>query len=175
MKVLDAIKKFFIGLLGIAFFIFALAMTILLLYRNNYGVTEIDNKSLIMINEELASDNYNEGDLLIVKKVKIEKIAVGDEVFAYSVDQNKVAHVNVGIVGETYDDPKAISYENGATFSEEYIIGKTSKIYHTWGLVLSIVLSQWGFLFLILVPGFLIFIYEVYALIVEIKYGEEEA
>ena len=34
--------------------------------------------------------------------------------------------------------------------------------------------SKWGFLFIVLVPCFLIFIYEVYALIIEIKYGAEE-
>lgn len=174
MKVLEIIKKFFIGLLGAVFFIFALFMTVLLLYRNDYGVTQFEDKSLIIINDEISSENYEKGDLVIVDAKRLEEIEKGDEIFAYSVDSNNRAHVNLGLVGEIYVDEHAISYENGSTFSMEYVIGETVKVYNGIGTLLSIVQSQWGFLFLVLVPGFLIFIYEIYALIVEIKYGDEE-
>lgn len=174
MKILEVIKKFFIGVLGIAFFAFALCMTILLLYRNNYGVTQFGKTSLVIINDEIASEKYAKGDLVLVETQKLENIAEGDEIFAYSVDSNNVAHVNLGNVGDVYPDEKAISYENGSGYSIEYVIGKATKVYHNYGLILSIVESQWGFLFLVLVPGFLIFIYEIYALIIEIKYGEAE-
>lgn len=174
MNILKKIKTFFLTLLGIVFFAFALVMTILLLYRNDFGVTEMDGTSFIVINDEISSEVYKKGDLVLVKKAKLENIAVGEEVFAYSVDEKKVAHVTLGIVGDIYETEKAISYENGSTFSIDYVIGKTSKIYQGLGTLFSIFQSQWGFLFLILVPGFLIFIYEVYALIIEIKYGDEE-
>lgn len=173
MKVLEIIKKIIIGILGVAFFGFALFMTILLLYRNDFGVTQIDKTSLILINDEITSENYKKGDLVLVKEVKLENIAEGDELFAYAVDADNVAHVSLGKVGKIYPDENAISYENGSTFMMKYVIGKTEKIYHGIGTLLSIIQSQWGFLFLILVPGFLIFIYEVYALIIEIKYGNE--
>lgn len=174
MKVLEMIKKIFIGILGVLFFAFALFMTILLLYRNDYGVTQFDDKSLIIISDEISSEDYEKGDLVIVDQKKLEEINKGDEIFAYSVDSNNRAHVNLGVVGEIYINELAISYENGSTFSMEYVIGGTEKVYKGVGTFLSIVQSQWGFLFLILVPGFLIFIYEIYALIVEIKYGNEE-
>lgn len=187
MKVLNTIKRVVLTILGVIFFLFALLMTIILLNRNDYGVTEFGSNSLIIIDseladfgvtdeensdEELTDGKYNEGDLLIVKNLRLDRIKVGDEIFAYSVDDKNVAHVNVGIVGEIYLDEKAIAYENGSGFSSEFIIGKTSKIYPKYGTVLSIFQSKWGFLFLILIPCFLIFIYELYALIVEIKYGE---
>lgn len=174
MKVLETIKKIFIGFLGIVFFAFALFMTILLLYRNDYGVTQFDDKSLIIINDEISSETYKKGDLVIVDEKKLEEVKKGDEIFAYSVDSNNKAHVNLGIVGEIYKEELAISYENGSTYSMEYVIGGAEKAYNGLGTFLSIVQSQWGFLFLVLVPGFLIFIYEIYALIVEIKYGDEE-
>ena len=177
MKVVETIKKIILTILGVAFFAFALCMTILLLYFNKYGVTQFGNTSLIIINEEITSEKYVKGDLVTVDKPLFEKIEVGDEIFAYSVDKNHIPHVNVGIVGEKYDkeaDNLAISFENGDTFSDEYIIGKATNVRHKIGTFLSIIESQWGFLFIILVPGFLIFIYEIYALIVEIKYGEEE-
>lgn len=174
MKVLEVIKKVFLTILGVMFFGFALFMTILLLYRNDKGVTQFDDKTWIIINDEISSEDYEKGDLVIVDAKKLEEIKIGDEIFAYSVDSNNQAHVNLGIVGEIYKDEMAISYENGSTYSIEYVIGGTEKVHEGVGTFLSIVQSQWGFLFLVLVPGFLIFIYEIYALIVEIKYGDEE-
>ena len=38
----------------------------------------------------------------------------------------------------------------------------------------SLAVSIFGFLFIVLVPSFLIFVYEVYSLIIEIKYGKDE-
>lgn len=173
MEVLNTIKRVVLSILGIAFFIFALSMTILLLNRNKYNITEFGDTSLIIIDSEISSDKYQEGDLLLVKNIRLDRIKVGDEIFAYSVDEKNVPHVNVGIVGEVYLDEKAIAYENGSGFSSEFIIGQMSKQYPKYGTFLSIFQSKWGFLFLILVPCFLIFIYELYSLIIEIKYGDE--
>lgn len=174
MKVLNKIKNIFLGFLVVVFSVFALIMTILLLNFNKYGITEFGSKSLIMIQEEITSNNYKKGDLVIVEKARYELINVGDEIFAYSVNSQGHANVEVGIVGNKYDKEKAISYENGASFSEDYIIGKAAKTYNNLGTYLSIIESKWGFLFMVLVPGFIIFLYELYALIVEIKYGSEE-
>ena len=44
-KVLTIIKKVILTIVGVAYFIFALAMTILLLNYNNYGVTQFGSKS----------------------------------------------------------------------------------------------------------------------------------
>ena len=82
--------------------------------------------------------------------------------------------VEVGKVGQIYLEEDAIAFENGDIFSNEFIIGTADKTYNKIGTYLSIVESKWGFLFIVLVPCLLIFIYEIYALIVEIKYGEEE-
>lgn len=173
MKVIETLKKILIGIFAAIFFAFALTMTILLLYRNDFGVTQMGDTSWILIDDEIASINYKKGDLVLVDAVKLTQIAEGDEIFAYTVDEENIAHVSLGTVGKTYEDEKAIAYENGSTFDMKYVIGKTDKVYSGVGTFLSIVQSQWGFLFLILVPGFLIFIYEVYSLIVEIKYGNE--
>ena len=174
MKVLNKIKNIFIGVLVVVFSLFALVMTLLLLNYNKYGVTEFGSKSLVLIKEEITNKNYQKGDLVIVEKTRYDVINKGDEIFAYSVTSTGKANVEVGIVGEKYDNQKAIAYENGASFSEEYVIGKADKVYHNLGSYLSIVESKWGFLFIVLVPGFTIFLYELYALIVEIKYGDEE-
>lgn len=173
MKALKIIKSIILGILGTAFFLFALAMTILLLNFNKFGVTQFGETSLIIIKDNITSENFKKGDLVLVKSKKVENIQKGEEIFAYSVDKKGNATVQLGKVGDTYIEEDAVSYENGATFSSEYIIGVSSKVYEKIGTYLAVIESKWGFLFLILVPGFLIFIYEVYALIVEIKYGAE--
>lgn len=167
-------KKIIIGIFGVAFFGFALIMTVLLLNFNDFGVTQLDNKSLVIMKDEITSEKYKKGDLVIVEGKKLSEISVGDEIFAYKVDKNGVASIDLGKVGEIYPDEEAISFENGATYAISYVVGKADKTYDNIGTYLSIIESRWGFLFIILVPSFLIFIYEIYALIVEIKYGKEE-
>ncbi len=174
MKVLNKIKNILIGVFIVAFSLFALVMTLLLLNFNKYGVTEFGSKSLVLIQEEIANKNYQKGDLVIVEKARYEVINKGDEIFTYSVSSQGKANIEVGIVGDKVDRERAISFENGASFSEEYIIGKATKTHHKIGSYLAAIESKWGFLFIVLVPGFIIFLYELYALIIEIKYGDTE-
>ncbi len=174
MKVLNKIKKVITIILVAIFFLLAFAITILLLNYNDYGVTELGDKTLVLIKEDITSQNYKKGDLVIVKKVPYDSLENGDEIFTYSVNSKGQANVEVGVVGEVIPKEKSISFVNGASFSEEFIIGKSTNVYENLGSVLALLESKWGFLFMVLVPGFIIFIYEIYALIVEIKYGTEE-
>ena len=173
-KVLETIKQILIGIIGTAYFIFALIMTILLLNFNDYGVTQFGTKSLVIINDEIASENYEKGDLVIVESKKIDKIEVGEEIFTYRIDSKGIPSIQVGTVGDVYVEDEAISFENGETYSMEFVAGVGTESYEHIGTALSIIESQWGFLFIVLVPCFLIFIYEVYSLIIEIKYGADE-
>lgn len=174
MKILNTIKKIIFGIIGVAYFVFALIMTILLLNFNDFGVTQFGNKSLIIINDDIANEKYNKGDLVIVEKTKVEKIAVGDELFTYRVDSHGIPHIQIGTVGTVYEKEETIQFVNGENYGNDFITGKAVDKHEKLGTFLSIVESKWGFLFIVLVPCFLIFIYELYSLIIEIKYGAEE-
>ena len=174
MKVLKVIKNIFLGILFVVYFIFVIAMTVLLLNFNDYGVTEFGDTSLIIINDEISNDNYQKGDLVIAKSKKLEKLNIGDEIFTYKIDGKGNVSLDLGKVGNIYPEENAISFENGSTYSVEYIAGVPEEKHEDIGTFLSIVESKWGFLFIVLVPSFLIFVYEVYSLIVEIKYGSDE-
>ena len=54
MKIFEVIKKIFLTICTVAFFVFAIGMTILLLTFNKYGVTEIGGTSLVIIKEDTA-------------------------------------------------------------------------------------------------------------------------
>lgn len=174
MKIIRFIKKIIIGILVAVFFAFAISMTILLLSRNDYGITQIDDTSLVFIKKEVSSDKYKKGDLVLIESKKLNEVNIGDELFIYQLDSTGKVSIDVGVVGEIHPEYDAISFENGSTYEMQFVIGKTDKVYNKIGAYLSVILSRWGFLFMILVPSFLIFVYQLYALIVEIKYGNEE-
>lgn len=173
MKAWDIIKKVFMSILTVVYFAFALIMTILLLNFNDYGVTQFTDTSIVILKERIANEEYKKGDVVFVERYNVNEFKEGETVFTYRLE-NTVAHIEIGEVGEIYTDDKAIAFKNGDTYSEKYIIGKPSKVYHGIGSFLSIIESTWGFLFVVLVPCFLLFIYQIYALIIEIKYGKDE-
>lgn len=174
MKVLSILKKILFAIITVVFFAFVIVMTILFLYRNKYGVTEIGGYSLIMINDDVASENYTNGDLVIVQKKKIDKLKINDEVFAYVVADDGSVSIDFGYINGIDESQGDLSFVNGATYSIEHVAGTPYKSYDKLGLVLSIIGSKWGFLFTVLVPSFIIFIYQVYALVIEIKFGGKD-
>ena len=60
--------------------------------------------------------------------------------------------------------------------SSEYVIGtaKTSKSYSNLGTILGVLESRFGFLFMIIFPILVLFIYEIYAVIRELKSSKED-
>ena len=174
IKVLGMIKSFIMGVLCCIFFAFAITITILLLNYNKYGLTQFGNTTFVIVSDYITSDTYKKGDLVLVKSEKISDLELGEELFVYRIVNNNKVLVEVGKIGQIYPEEDAIAFENGDIFSNEFIIGRSDEIYNDIGFYLSIVESKWGFLFIVLVPCLLIFIYEVYALIIEIKYGALE-
>ena len=174
IKVLEVIKSFILGVLGCIFFAFAITITVLLLNYNKYGLTQFGSTTMVIISDYITSDTYKKGDLVMVKSKKLTELELGEEIFVYRIINNNKVLVEVGKVGQIYPDEDAVAFENGDIFSNEFVIGTSEEVYNEIGFYLSIVESKWGFLFIVLVPCLLIFIYEVYALIIEIKYGALE-
>lgn len=174
MKVLNMIKKIIFSIILIIFFGFTIFMTILLLNFNDYGVTQFEDTSILIIKKGFTSETYKKNSLVIVESKEIKDYNIGEEVFVYHLDGKGGANIQIGQVGKIYEEDDAIAFTNGDTYSQEFIIGSGTKIYENIGKYLSILESKWGFLFIILVPNFFIFIYQLYVLIIEIKYGNEE-
>lgn len=173
-KVFGLVKKVLSFIFFAIYFVFALIMTILLLNFNDYGVTQFDTTSLILVSDKISNDKYSKGDLVIVESQKIEEYKEGEYVFTYKIGSDRIPTIQLGKIGNVYLEDDAIAFENGETYSSEFVAGVPTKKYEKIGGFLSIVESKWGFLFIVLIPVFLIFIYEVYALVIEIKYGAHE-
>lgn len=174
MKALGIIKKIIVSIVLIVFFAFTITMTILLLNFNKFGVTQFDDTSLLIIKKGFTSETYQKNSLVVVEAKEIKDYQVGEEVFVYHLDGHGGVNIQLGVVGQIHEEDDALTFSNGDTYSSEFIIGSGEKIYPNLGKYLSIVESKWGFLFIILVPNFFLFVYQLYSLIVEVKYGKDE-
>lgn len=174
MKAIKVIKNIVISIVLVVFFAFTITMTILLLNYNKFGVTQFDDVSLLIIKKNFSSETYPKDSLVFVESKKVTDYKIGEEVFTYHLDGTGGVDIQLGVVGQIYEKDDAIAFKNGGTYSSQFIIGTGYKIYPGLGKILSIIESKWGFLFIILVPNFFLFIYQLYSLIIRIKYNKEE-
>ncbi len=169
------IKNIFLGILAVIYFTFVIFNTILLLNINKYKVTQFDDLSVIIIKNNLTSENYKKGDVVLVRNKNLADIKLGDEIFVYKTQKTGAPQIDLGVVGEVHLTEEAISFENGATYSESLLIGSAERVIEKVGTVLGMIQSTWGFFFIVLIPSFLIFIYELYAIIIEVKLNKKNA
>lgn len=180
MKVMKIIKNIITGILLFTYFGIIIFVSVLLLNRNDFGVTQFGDKTLILISEEISNDKYPKNSLAIVESKKIEELQPGQEVFVYKTNEtDKTIDITVSNIATTTpaakDNSAYITLENnGGSWGEDYIAGISTKVYSNIGGVLSFLESKWIFFLLLIVPCFFILIYEIYLAIIEIKYGDLE-
>lgn len=167
------------GLLIVAvYLVVAVFLTVCLLNYNKYHITELGRNSLIIVSDDDLEPKYVKNDLVVVYKNNNEDIKSGDYVFFYNAYQNQVS-VNLGkVIKSTRVNEKEYTYtlEGNLEVSSQYVIGKseTSKAYSNMGLVLKVLESRLGFLLIIILPILVLFIYQIYAVILEIKRPVDE-
>lgn len=175
------VGKFIANTLIVIYAIIAISVTILLLSYNDYQVSVIGDYTFILVTDEELEDNgYPEGSLVLVKETKAKNINKGDYVFLYrniSSTQFEIKHAQV-LEKDATRGEYATQYilDGNAIVDHKDIIGSTKdiKVIPHLGTILSILQSRYGYLFLIVVVSFIAFLYEIYELIMEIKYGERE-
>lgn len=178
-KFLKGFLKGLWGFLQVVIIIYVICITACLLCKNKYGFTEIGDMTLITINEHLAEflPETKESDLLLVRK-STSDINVGDQIYYYATDNNeyviKTAHVKEQVTSEDDMALYALDDKKSSTIATNRVIGKYSTTYNNIGGILDVLESRLGFLLLVILPILLIFMYQIYALIMVIKYGEED-
>jgi len=158
--------------------IYVILITSLILNKNKYGYTEFFGCTLHNINliDENNIKNAHKGELLIVKKSN--DIEVGDLIYYY-VAYNDNYIVRSDYVTKIARDDLSSLYtvhrgDEDYTIASERVLGKYANLYPTIGGVLEVVESRIGFLFLVLLPIMIVFIYQVYEFIVVLHYEENE-
>ncbi len=175
---MNLIKKILMYIVFGVWFVVALFATICLLSYNEFATTVLGKNTLLIIDSDELEPKFVEGDLLVIKRESDSKINVGDKVFYYNSAMNTTILVYMGEVEEKTPVTKTeTTYTiEGERVSGEYLIGRAdnAKVYHKAGTILSILTSQWGFLFFILSPMLFAIIYEVMMIIEAGKKGNKE-
>ncbi|MGM9879253.1 MAG: hypothetical protein ACI31R_04440 [Bacilli bacterium] len=172
------ILKVLLGIFIALYLVVATFLTVCLLSYNDYKISVIGNKSLIILDDDALEPEYKKGSLLIVEKNKNDDIKVNDEIFFYNTYENQIV-VNKAKVEKTQkitDTETTFTINKKYEISSEYVIGKTdtTKVIDDLGSVLGFLESKWGFLIVIVFPLSLLFVYEIYAIIREIRYPDEK-
>ncbi|MDO4377014.1 MAG: hypothetical protein Q4C38_02615 [bacterium] len=163
--------------LAVIYCIVAITLTVFLLNYNDYNITVLGDKTLIIVRDNDLEPDYRKGDLVVVTKNPNRDIVAGDKIFFYDGTSEKVT-VNLGSVIKKVNVTKketTFTMNGEYSLSSEYVIGKTktSHTYHNLGGILAFLESRMGFLFLIIFPILVLFIYEIFMVIKEIKSPNE--
>jgi len=157
---------------------YVILITSFILCRNKYGYTQIgdytfDNVSLI---DERNIEDTKKGDLLIVRNSN--DIKVGDRIYYYAA-YNEVYILRSDYVKKVDSDDYSSLYtieRNGEeiTIANTRVLGKYANTYSKLGAILDVLESRVGFLFLVLLPIMIVFIYQVYEFVMILRYEDVE-
>ena len=164
------------AVLFVVYSIIAIAVTVLILSFNEYKCSEIGDYTIHIIQDDALEPDYKQGSILIMKNTADRHIQVGDEMFFYKVITSQEFEIVNRTLERKTQQGRHILYEvsEGEQYVADYFIGKaddTIVIEGPWGTILSILESKWGYLFCIVIVSLLLFLQEVFDLIIELRYG----
>ena len=172
-KFVKTLVKILQGIILIAYAIVAIAVTVLLLSYNEHFCSEIGGYTFIIIGDEELEPDFNKGDLVLIKETRAKDINAGDNIFLYKKITTSQYEIRYAEVLQKNDElgERSTQYilEGNTIIDHEDVIGSTEKM-----KVIQVLESKYGYLFLIVVVTFITLLYEIYELVMEIKYGDEE-
>ena len=171
------VLKVLFSFVGFIYFIVAIFAIVCLLKKNDYGYPQFGNSVLFSVEEKIAEANYEVGDLVILTKPNNDDVKINDMVFFYDTEFAKNT-LNLGTIvnREVINEKETTFSVHGKSFSSEFLAGKVSDStrYKTIGGILNVLLSRWGFFLIIIVPFFVMFMIEIFAIYTELKYGSKK-
>lgn len=181
---LKRILKWLWEFVEVLIIIYVIFITSCILCRNKFGYTQFSDMTFITVNDSNTKfiQGSKPGDLLIVRgqQTGFDK---GDLIYYYiTVDEKYV--VRTGVIGSKTEDDYSALYvlndEKKTSVASNRVIGKYVSTHPGKGSVLEVLESRFGFLFLVLLPILVVFIYQVYQLVIVARYevveddGEEK-
>lgn len=176
-NIFGSIGRFLLYLFEFLIIIYVIVITTFLLFRNKYGYTEIGNTTFVPLQIDTAEyiKDGKEGNLLVVKKTS--NLNEGDLIYYYTTEEERyivksdyIKSVFNGDGNKLY----TLNDESGSTVVSNRVLGKYANQYAGFGTIFGLLTSKFGFLFLVLLPIMCIFIYQLYSLIMVLKYEKVE-
>ena len=155
--------------------IIAIIVTVLLLSYNDYNCSQLGEYTVLVITDDSLEPEYKSGSILIVKNTSDKNLQVGDEMLLYKVINSQEYEIVNKTLKSKAQQGRHITYTttDDENYANDYFIGKSSDtiVIEGWGYLLSILESRWGYLFCIVIVSLLLFLQEMFELIMELKYG----
>lgn len=162
--------KYFWNVLQVLIVIYVVCVSVLILNRNIYNKSEIGNYTFVTIGEDDVSNlnNVKNGDLLIIDSK--EKIVVGDTVYYYSGSSDDFVVLSDVVTNIKKSDNGYIYLLANSDYNilSSRIVGSKSINIHYLGKIIDVVTSEIGFIFLVLLPILVVFVYQLYQFIVSL-------
>ena len=176
-KLFKIIKNTIIGIIFVIYLGIIITASTLVLNRNDYGYTQFGKKVYLDLKEDTGI--YKKGQLVITDSIKFENLVVGDEIFIYKTDadENTIEIINSTIkkiVTEDTTTPYVTIDLDDSAWGSEFIVGKTVKVYDSIGSIISFIESKWIFFIIFVVPCFFILLYEIYSVIMVVKFDVDD-
>lgn len=166
------VLRIIFGIIGVVYFLIAMFAIICLIKKNEFGYPQFGKKVLFTIEEETGY--YQKGDLVVLTKPENKEVMMNDAVFFYDTEFSKNT-LDLGNITniEVINEDETTFTASGKTFSSEFLAGRVvdATRYKGIGSLFDLLLSKWGFFLIIIVPFFVMFMIELFAIYTELKYG----
>ena len=165
------VLKIVLGIVICLYLVVVVFTTTFLLRKDDYGVSKFMGKSLILVEEDTLEPDYKANTLLVISKVDADKIEAGDKILYYYDAQHKLRFSEVTQKEKTNETSTTFIVKDNNKVTSDFVLGtqESTKAMSTIGQILYVVQSRWGFLFIVVFPLFLAFLYEIYAIYREFK------
>lgn len=176
---LKKILKCLWGIIEGLIIVYVIFITTCILFRNKYGYTDFfDKYTFVTISENSQRflPSHDAGDLLIIKNQQFS-IDKGDVIYYYATINDEYVVISGAVADVTGDEVSALyvlADEDKTSVSNTRVIGKKVSVHPGKGTILDVLESRVGFLFLVLLPILLVFVYQVYQLVIVAKYETVE-
>ena len=168
-------KKVLGTILFVVYAIIAITVTVLLLSYNEYNNSQLGGYTVYIVKDDSLEPQYKQGSILLIKSTTDKNVQVGDDLFLYRVLNSQEYEVVYKTLTEKAQQGRHVVYKIGEdeSYASDYFIGKGSDtiVINGWGYVLGLLESRWGYLFCVVIVSLLLFLQEVFELVMEIKYG----
>lgn len=170
---MKVVLRVVLGILVSIYLAMVIFTTGFLLNKNDYGVSSFLGRYLIVLDDDSLAPDYKANSLIAIKPVTNAEIEIGDKIFYYDTYSTKhqIKFTEVTRKEKVNDSEVTYALKDNTLVSSQYVLGseKTVTSLSFLGKILYIVQSKWGFLIIVVFPLFLAFIYEIYAIVKEVK------
>lgn len=165
--------KLILGILVTIYLGVMIFTTSFLLKKNDFGAAKFFNNYLVLVEDNVVNSEYKKNDLLVIAEKSSDTIKIGEKIFYFDVlsPTKKIKINEVTKTNKVGEEQRTFTLKDNSVVVANNVMGteNNTKTLSFFGTILYVFQSRYGFLFLVIFPLSLLFIYEIYAIYKEFK------